>query len=350
MRLDQAPGNNPDFVLGMKHLFDREQMKKSVFRGFAEMANDQPIAPSNRYYSPTSRSVPTIRTRRSSICRRPGLRTRRCRSWRRRRPNSVEMAVVLQQAAQKIGLNIDVKRVPADGYWSNYWMKDPVGFGNVNPRPSADILFYAVLQVRRALERVRLEEREVRPAPGRRARRDRRGQAQADVRRHADADPREAGIGIPVFITSLDGHSSQAEGPAADPARRPDGLRLRRVRLARRLIHPFRQSDAAAGTGRRPAMESTMNAVIWKLLLARLALRRYARSSPSSSSSITAMLPGDVAQEILGQAATPEAVAALRSAMGLDAAGAAALPALARRAADRRSRHVAGQRPAGRRR
>ena len=36
MRMDQAPGNNPDFVLGMKHLFDRELMKKSVFRGFAE--------------------------------------------------------------------------------------------------------------------------------------------------------------------------------------------------------------------------------------------------------------------------------------------------------------------------
>jgi peptide/nickel transport system permease protein len=33
---------------------------------------------------------------------------------------------------------------------------------------------------------------------------------------------------------------------------------------------------------------------------------------------ITALLPGDVAQELLGQAATPEAVAGLRTALGLD--------------------------------
>ncbi|MFX5756789.1 hypothetical protein ABTE27_22840, partial [Acinetobacter baumannii] len=43
-------------------------------------------------------------------------------------------------SAAKIGLKLDVKRVPADGYWSNQWMKVPVGFGNINPRPSADIL------------------------------------------------------------------------------------------------------------------------------------------------------------------------------------------------------------------
>ena len=55
--------------------------------------------------------------------------------------SSVEMGLVLQQAAQKIGLTIDLKQVPADGYWSNYWMKVPVGFGNINPRPTADILF-----------------------------------------------------------------------------------------------------------------------------------------------------------------------------------------------------------------
>ena len=29
--------------------------------------------------------------------------------------------------------------MPADGYWSTHWMKHPVGFGNVNARPSADL-------------------------------------------------------------------------------------------------------------------------------------------------------------------------------------------------------------------
>ena len=33
MRLDAAPANNPDFVIGMKYLLDREQMRTAVFQG-----------------------------------------------------------------------------------------------------------------------------------------------------------------------------------------------------------------------------------------------------------------------------------------------------------------------------
>ncbi len=38
-------------------------------------------------------------------------------------------------------MKFDVQRVPSDGYWSNYWLKAPVHFGNINPRPTPDILF-----------------------------------------------------------------------------------------------------------------------------------------------------------------------------------------------------------------
>ncbi|MCO6705196.1 hypothetical protein KQH24_33070, partial [Streptomyces sp. CHB9.2] len=38
------------------------------------------------------------------------------------------------------GLNLMVNRVSADGYWDNHWMKDPLGFGNINARPTANIL------------------------------------------------------------------------------------------------------------------------------------------------------------------------------------------------------------------
>ena len=50
MRRDRSPGNNPDFVLAMKHLFNREQMVKSIVLGYGVVANDQPIAPTNRFY------------------------------------------------------------------------------------------------------------------------------------------------------------------------------------------------------------------------------------------------------------------------------------------------------------
>lgn len=31
--------------------------------------------------------------------------------------------------------------LPSDGYWANYWLKTPIHFANINPRPTPDILF-----------------------------------------------------------------------------------------------------------------------------------------------------------------------------------------------------------------
>jgi peptide/nickel transport system permease protein len=62
-----------------------------------------------------------------------------------------------------------------------------------------------------------------------------------------------------------------------------------------------------------------MNAVVLKLLAQRIALALLSLLVVSVIVfAITAVLPGDAAQEQLGQDATPEAVAALRAQMGLD--------------------------------
>ncbi|HNJ66630.1 MAG TPA: hypothetical protein PKW28_12100, partial [Turneriella sp.] len=52
MRVDQAPANNPDFVLAMKYLTDREQIRRAVLRGHGVVGNDQPIDPTNRFFYP----------------------------------------------------------------------------------------------------------------------------------------------------------------------------------------------------------------------------------------------------------------------------------------------------------
>ena len=63
-----------------------------------------------------------------------------------------------------------------------------------------------------------------------------------------------------------------------------------------------------------------MNGIILKLLAQRIALALLSLLAVSVIVfAVTAVLPGDAAQEQLGQDATPEAVAALRAQMGLDA-------------------------------
>ncbi|WP_062111897.1 ABC transporter substrate-binding protein [Aureimonas sp. AU40] len=140
IRLDEGPGQNSDFVMGMKYLTNREQIQKAIFRGYAEVANDQPIPKSNRFHAdlPQRAFDPDkakfhfekagVLGQTIPIVASPAA------------DNSVEMATLLQQEAKKVGFTLDIQRVPSDGFWSNYWMKSPVGFGNINPRPTADLL------------------------------------------------------------------------------------------------------------------------------------------------------------------------------------------------------------------
>ena len=100
---------------------------------------------------------------------------------------SIDMGSVLQEAAAQVGLKLAVNRVPADGYWSTHWMKHPLGFGNTNPRPTADLLFSLFYKSDAPWNESGWKSETVRPAAARRARRGGRGEAQADLRRHAGA-------------------------------------------------------------------------------------------------------------------------------------------------------------------
>jgi len=142
MRIDMAPGNSADFVAGMKYLVNREQILKSALRGLGELGNDQPVFPGNIYrnneikpksFDPDKakfhfqkagvlgQSIPVIASDAAG--------------------SSVDIAMILQAAGANIGLKLDVQRVPPDGYWDNYWLKAPIHFGNINFRPTPDILF-----------------------------------------------------------------------------------------------------------------------------------------------------------------------------------------------------------------
>ena len=47
-RQDADPTRNPDLVLAIKYLFDREQMQAAVG---GVIGNDQPVDPTHRYYN-----------------------------------------------------------------------------------------------------------------------------------------------------------------------------------------------------------------------------------------------------------------------------------------------------------
>ena len=119
---------------------------------------------------------------------------------------------LMQQSAQKVGLNLAVNRVPADGYWSNHWMKHPLTFGNINPRTSADQLFTQFFKSDAPWNESGWKNEQfdqlllaARAEPDEAKRKKMYGDMQVLVHEKCP-------IGIPVFISFLDGHSTKIKG------------------------------------------------------------------------------------------------------------------------------------------
>ncbi|MDP2699843.1 ABC transporter substrate-binding protein [Thalassospira sp.] len=218
MRLDMDPGSKADFVTGMKYLLDRELIQKSILRGMAEIGNDQPISSASFYhnadlkpkaYDPEKakyhfekagllgQSVPIVASDAAS--------------------SSVDMATVIQQAGAEIGMKFDIDRVPSDGYWSNYWIKAPIHFGNINPRPTPDTLFSLFYASDAAWNESGFKSEkfdkmliEARGLLDQEKRKEIYGEMQVMI-------SEDAGTAIPVYISDVAAHSPKLHGLKPNP-------------------------------------------------------------------------------------------------------------------------------------
>lgn len=217
-RQDRLPTSNPNFGLAMKHLLDRELIRKALFRGYATIANDQPIPPGHRYYYPGLPQRHYDPDRAKFLLQRAGLLNLRLPVYASpAAEGSVDMASILQEAAGGIGLRLAVNRVPADGYWSNHWMKHPLTFGNTNPRPTADLIFTLFFKSdaawnEAAWKHQRFDQLLVAA----------RGEGDEARRRQMYADMQvmihqTGGVGIPVFISSIDAFDRRLKGLGSIP-------------------------------------------------------------------------------------------------------------------------------------
>ncbi|MEX3957510.1 ABC transporter substrate-binding protein [Trinickia sp. EG282A] len=220
MRRDNPLSGNPDFVQGMKYLFDRDQVRTAVFRGYAVIGNDQPIPPSHRYFNASLPQRPFDLDKAKFHFQKAGaIGTPLPPIYATSDANgSIEMGELLQQSAAKIGVNLTINRVPADGYWSNHWMKHPLGFGSINPRSSADVLFTQFFKsdapwnesgwkdpkFDQLLAAARSETDDAK-------RKQMYGDMQALV-------SEQCGIGIPTFLSLIDANDKRLQGLGSNPS------------------------------------------------------------------------------------------------------------------------------------
>ncbi|SDG42025.1 peptide/nickel transport system substrate-binding protein [Paraburkholderia phenazinium] len=218
MRDEGGVTGNDDFRRGMMYLLDREQMLHAAFGGYAVIGNDQPISPTNKYYFaglPQRSFDPDKAKFHFQKAKLSGTPLQVYASPAAK--GSVEIAMLLQAAAPRAGLNLQVSRMPADGYWSNHWMKHPLSFGNVDARPSADVVFTQFFKSDAPWNEANWKNPKfdqlliaARGEPDDAKRKKIYGDMQVLVHE-------SGGIGIPLFLSSLDGHTTKLKGLASIP-------------------------------------------------------------------------------------------------------------------------------------
>lgn len=141
MFCDTVPFSNNDLRLALKFAMDREAMIARILHGYGSVGNDAPINKAyplyeeieQRTYDPDKAA---FHFKKSGHGGGIVLRTSEVAF-----PGAVDAAVLYQQSARKAGIDIEVKREPGDGYWSNVWNVQPFATSYWGGRPTQDQMY-----------------------------------------------------------------------------------------------------------------------------------------------------------------------------------------------------------------
>ncbi|MFO1057624.1 MAG: ABC transporter substrate-binding protein [Dongiaceae bacterium] len=141
MRCDIAPFDNADLRLAMKYAIDREAIVKKILRGYGKVGNDVPVPAYDPFYAalpqrPYDPDKAKFHYKKSGYGGPIELSVSDGAFG-----GAVDTAQLFQGSAAKAGIKLDVKRVPADGYWDNVWLKAPFCASYWSGRPTPDLMF-----------------------------------------------------------------------------------------------------------------------------------------------------------------------------------------------------------------
>ena len=127
MEIDKAPFDNPDLRLALKYATNREQILKALFSGVGSLGNDHPIPSTDPYFNRELAQRKFDPEKAKFYFKKAGLSN----------PNivlqvsdsvfngAVDMAQLMKAACDSAKIPFDIKKEPADGFWSNVWLKGP---------------------------------------------------------------------------------------------------------------------------------------------------------------------------------------------------------------------------------
>ena len=137
---NSSPGSNPDFVRAMQLIQRRKKIVKSILKGQGTIGNDHPI---NVAYGKDHCADLPVREhdldKAKFYLKKSGVTAGELHVAEVA-PGTTDICLLAQREAQKIGLDLKLKKVPNDGYWGAVWMKTPLNVVTWNMRPTANTM------------------------------------------------------------------------------------------------------------------------------------------------------------------------------------------------------------------
>ncbi|WP_275783641.1 ABC transporter substrate-binding protein [Pararhizobium gei] len=139
MHCDTAPFDNADLRMALKYAIDREEMVTRILGGYGKVGNDFPINDTYALFPEGIEQRTYDADKAAFHFKKSGhsgpvlLRTSEVAF-----PGAVDASVLFQESAKKAGIEIEIKREPGDGYWSNVWNVQPFSASYWGSRATQD--------------------------------------------------------------------------------------------------------------------------------------------------------------------------------------------------------------------
>ncbi|CAN5297887.1 ABC transporter substrate-binding protein [soil metagenome] len=143
MHTDTAPFKDRNVRLALKHAIDRQAFLDSILFGHGKLGNDQPITPAYRYFAADIEQRAYDPDKAKFYLKEAGLTELKVdlSAAGAAFQSAVDAALLYKENAVKAGIDINVVREPADGYWANVWNKKPWCASYWFGTPTADGIF-----------------------------------------------------------------------------------------------------------------------------------------------------------------------------------------------------------------
>ncbi len=143
MRTDLAPYDNNHVRMALKLSIDREDVLEKILSGYGSIGNDHPISPANRYFNSELEVRQYDPEQAKWHLQQAGMSDLKVELSVSDSlyAGCVDTAVLFSEHAKQSGVELVVKRVPDDGYWSDVWLKHPWCASYWSGRPTEDWMF-----------------------------------------------------------------------------------------------------------------------------------------------------------------------------------------------------------------